>query len=368
MPIVSSAIEHGMAPLLDETVRNDDLDGDHDSLVQLAMHSLESAADTNAAMGALDSLLDVSDSLGIEIAVFKGLAIGARWYPRAELRPAGDVDIVVAPGQRDRVDDLVRVFDHELGDTIAEVVDESRVFDHAVVVDAVAVDVHTDPVKLTLVPRQQDLAWQHTEAIRLPNGRSVRAFDLELSIIHTLINLLRDNVADLLHVYDISLMMDQDPDWDFIADFIAAEGWTDLIRFSLGVACDVLHRPSPLPRDMSTANRSLTKVFWPRQILLKGSDSVVQSLRRQALVSLLVSGRRRELSTPALQRLLPPRRLIDHQSGDSDGSYLSALYRWRREQRAAINRVRPVTTGPGATDGTASIQRPTTTGEPHETL
>ena len=44
MPIVDSAIEHGMAPLLDNAIETAKLPGDHDALIRLAMRRLDSAA------------------------------------------------------------------------------------------------------------------------------------------------------------------------------------------------------------------------------------------------------------------------------------------------------------------------------------
>ncbi len=47
----------------------------------------------------LDQLIDAAESLGIEIAIFKGLAIGSQWYPRPDLRPAVDIDIFIDPAR-----------------------------------------------------------------------------------------------------------------------------------------------------------------------------------------------------------------------------------------------------------------------------
>ena len=111
MPIVNSATEHGLAPLLDDAVRDQGIDGDHEALVNLSMRSLASAGSTQAAIKALDRLVRVSDSLGIEIALFKGLAIGTRWYPRPELRPSVDIDVFVNPDHAHRLGELVEALD-----------------------------------------------------------------------------------------------------------------------------------------------------------------------------------------------------------------------------------------------------------------
>ncbi len=166
----------------------------------------------------------------------------------------------------------------------------------------------------------------------LSDGRTIRTLDLELSIVMALVHLLRDTFADLMHFYDVDLMIDANPDWDFIAAFIEEEGWTDLVRFGLGVVCDVLDRPSPLPRDLGSISRILTAFLWPRRLLLRGTASVVKSHRRQFFSSLLVSGRRREVADALMRRILPPRAIIDYRFPGFDGPYLLALLRWRRSQ------------------------------------
>ena len=73
--------------------------------------------------------------------------------------------------------------------------------------------------------------------------------------------------------------------------------------------------------------------MWPRELLLQGSESHARSLRRQSATGLLVSGLPAATARAYGQRLLPPRSVIDHRSGQTDGLYLTALARWRLAQR-----------------------------------
>ncbi len=368
--LVDSAAEHGVAPLLDEAVRDHGLDGDHDALVQLAMHSLESAADTRAAFEVLGTLLDAGDSLGIDIAVFKGLAIGSRWYPRPELRPANDIDVFVDPDQVDRLGELVERFAAKPGsrETVEGMVAEGRVFEYSLVVDRVAVDLHIDPMNLVVSTRQQQLLWEHTEMIPISDGRTARTLDLELTIVQSLLSLLRDNFADLLHLYDVTLMLDNDPDWDFIEAFVEAEGWTDIVRFSLGFVCDAFERPSPLPRDISISSRMTIGRLWPNRILLEGSESIVRSPRRQSMASLLIAGRRFDVTGAMLQRIFPSRSVIDDRFAESAGPYPVALYRWRRSQQAEAKRFKARAGRTGGADITVPTDRTMDTGAHRETI
>jgi len=342
MSVVESAAEHGLAPLLDDAAQRLDLAGDHDALVNLAMWSLRTRANTVAAAEALSAALDTADAVGLEIAVFKGPSIGLRWYPRPELRPAVDIDVFVKPSQIQLLGTYVDALDssQEARDAIDAMVETGRVFEHTVKVQGVTFDVHVDPMNLVVRSRQDQLVWARTQNIFMPTGREVRALDLELSIVNSLLNAFRDNFADLLHIYDIALMLEHDPDWEFIAEFAETEGWTDLVRVSLGFVCDVLQIPSPLPRATSLSTKIILDAIWPNRILGRGDHSLVTSYRRQSLASLLIAGRRLTVTRALLQRLFPERAVIDLRFPDSTGSYPAALYQWRMEQRRRSQELR----------------------------
>lgn len=342
--VVDSAIEHGVAPLLDDAAQRLNLDGDHDAFIRLAMHSLDSAAAAAAARRALHSLLDTANSLGIELAVFKGVAIASRWYPRPELRPAVDVDVFAAPDQTDRLGDFAEAVSSRPQSRIAvdTMVAEGRVFEYSLVADGVTVDLHLDPMNLVVPIRQRDLLWAKTELIDIGDGKLIRVLDLELSIIQALLHLLRDGFVDLLHAYDLSLMFDDNPDWTFIEEFADAEGLTDAVRFSVDVVCTILNRPPPIRTDISPFNRLLASVAWPNRSRLGGLEAGGDGPHRQSLASLLITGRRREVASALLRRVFPPRAVIDDRSTECDCPYPIALVRWRLAQRAEIKRRRPV--------------------------
>lgn len=336
MPIAVSAIEHGLAPLFDEATQTGNVPGDHDALIQLAVHRLDSAASADAAAEALTELLDAAAVFNIEIGLLKGLAIGARWYATPDLRPAVDIDVFVNPDQTDRLGPFVELLTGrpESRRAVDAMVAEGRVFEYSMRVHGVAVDLHIDPMNLVILTRQRRLVWQRCESLPLPEGPSIKVLDLELSIVQALLHVFRDNFADLLHLCDVNLMIDSRPDWGFIADYAEAEGLTDIVRFSLGFVCDVFDRPSPMPRSISTVNRALIALIWPARIRLEGDDSVARSYRRQSLASLLVEGRRLDVVRALVRRLFPPRIVIDDRFEGCECPYPIALLRWRLAQRA----------------------------------
>jgi hypothetical protein len=213
-------------------------------------------------------------------------------------------------------------------------------------VDGVAIDLHRDPMNMIVPMRNRQLPWERTEWMSIGEGQAIRVLDLETSVLQALLHLFRDNFADLLHIADIGLMMDQEPDWDFVARTAASEGWTDIVRESLGFICDILGRESPLPRTLSVANRALIRAVWPHRIRLEGAASLGRSDRRQSLVSLLIRNRRFDVTRALARRTFPSRMVIEDRFENAGGSYPLALYRWRRSQRAEIVRFREAAARP----------------------
>ena len=274
------------------------MDRDHEALVELAMHSLDSAAEMGAASSALVHLLDVASALNIEVAVFKGVAIATQWYEDPGRRPAADVDVFVNPGDIEQLPALIGAFADrpEAADAVRAMIGEGRVFEYSLLVDGGTIDVHLDPMNLLVPTQQARIMWERTTMVTLADGHTVRTLDLELSVIQLLLNLFRDSFADLLHFHDLDLMLNNEPDWDFIESFVEVEGWTDIVRYALAVGCDVLGRTSPLPRAIARGNRIAIERIWPREVRMAGSDSLAQSQRRQSLVSLLIEHRRRDVA------------------------------------------------------------------------
>ena len=364
--VADSAIEHGVAPLLDHLAQSDEVNGDHNALVKVAVQRLDSVAMATDQTRALATLLQAAQTAGVELAVFKGIAIGGRWYHQADLRPSVDIDVFVNPADAHLMGGFVEAVTGEptSRQVINDMVAEGRVFEHPLIVDGVAIDLHIDPMNLVVPTRQLRLVWERTELVGVPGGRVVRTLDLEMSIVQSLLHAFRDNFADLLHLHDVVLMIDDDPDWEFIESFAATEGWTDIIRFSLAFVCDTYGRTSPLPREISATNRFLVAAFWPARILLRGSDSLARSHHRQTLVSLLVEGRRAEVVGALVRRAFPPRAVVDQRFPGCDCPYPIALLRWRLAQRAELKRRYPRSrwtvarrVGVGASD--AVVEKPT---------
>jgi hypothetical protein len=187
-------------------------------------------------------------------------------------------------------------------------------------------------MNLVLPTLQEHEMWDDTVTVSLPNGLEVRTLSLEWAIIQALLHAFRDNFADLLHIFDLDLMLDDDPDWGRIAEIARSEGWTDIIRYATAFVCDALGRPSPLPRRIARWRLKLIESVWSRDLLLQGADSIVTSMRRQSALDVLTRGRTQELVGAYAKRLTPPREVIDLRAGPTDDPYPVALFRWRLSQ------------------------------------
>ena len=321
--IVESALEHGVGPLLDAAVRRQRIRSDREALLRLTMASLETAARNREATAALAHLVEVADSVGVRLGLLKGLSTGLRWYPDPDLRPAADVDVFVHPDDLPRFGALIGAFDRHVRHepTFRSMVAEGRVFDHQVYSHGIEVDIHSDPINLLLATRQSKLIWQRTERISIPNGPNIAALDRELATIQALVNLMRDNFADLVHLNDARLMLSDSLDWGFIEEFAAEEGLTNIVRHSAGYVSEIFDQTSPFLPPTSAANSALVKVIFPARLRLRGVETTVRNFRRGALVGLAVSGRRRETALSLVQRFFPSRDVIGLRAPEISGPY-----------------------------------------------
>lgn len=178
--------------------------------------------------------------------------------------------------------------------------------------------------------------WDRTVTVALPNGGKVRTLDLEDTVIQALLHLFRDNFADLLHCWDVRLMIEAGPDWDEVERRTAVDGWTDIVRYAAWFVADTFGLAPPLPTSITRWRRAVIEAVWPRDLLLQGARSVTRSDRRQSALSLLTAHRPAALAAAYGRRVFPPRSVIELRSGRSDLSYPVALADWRMRQRRTL--------------------------------
>ncbi len=337
--VVRSAEEHGVAAFLDPIVTERGLATSPPQVKQLlAMNVLETTHENQNAMIAIDQLLDAAATLGIEVAIFKGVAVGSRFHPNPELRRTIDVDAFVDPAHVDRMGDLAIALGatEHFGAAIDAMVAEGRVFEVPLPTNGTVVDLHRDPMNMILPSVREQDRWDRTVTVALPNGGKVRTLDLEDSVIQALLHLFRDNFADLLHCWDVRLMFDAGPDWDEVERRTAVDGWRDIVRYAAWFVADTFGMASPLPTSIARWRRAVIEAVWPRDLLLQGARSVTRSDRRQSALSLLTARRSTALAAAYARRVFPPRSVIELRSGSTGLSYPVALADWRMSQRRTL--------------------------------
>jgi hypothetical protein len=266
--------------------------------------------------------------LGIEVVAIKGVMAEARWYRRVGERPCRDIDLLLAPKDLGRADEVIRVLqpDHPLTSIAPTWVNAGALQAATLAIEDVTVDVHFDPLKLGIPCRQAELVWSRTQREDLPGGGTVRLLDPETALILFLLHLNKDRYRYLLGFVDVQRVLAQEAiDWDFVAGFLAAEGLSTPVALSLEVVRDTLGLAVPaLPHGRGVRAR-VWAVTWRPSIQLRGEEGRRRFRKRQELIPLLATGRVREGLVNARRVLFPPRDLYEIANPGEQGGYLRRL-------------------------------------------
>jgi hypothetical protein len=266
---------------------------------------------------------------GIEILVLKGPALAESVYPHPALRPFGDLDLLVRPADRLRMDAVLRALGHR------RVADEHSwefdvAFDGATVYEAptgVRVDLHwsllTEPRFTWNDPAQADV-WERAVPLTLAETPA-RGLGPEDLVLHLAAHLaVHHSLTGLLRAWDIALILgrDGDLDWDALlaraarwrirrAVFFVLLGVRD--RFAIPVPPRVLNRLRPAgPRAALLA------------ALMRGTGA--ERLQRlEHLVSLLLVDRGRDVAATLRRAVWPAADWMRARYGRADGTR-PALY------------------------------------------
>lgn len=332
---IDSAEEHQVAALVGDVVTEAGYPIEHDLVARLTADTLAVEAEFAAAASTASRICHVASDLDIEIATFKGQAIAKRFYPIPNHRPSIDVDVFVGPLDTHRLPDLVTALGASADDAAAidGMIHADRVFEASFELDGVLVDIHRDPMNMMILSPDEQDRWDRTTTFSLPDGTAARTLDLEDTVIQALLHLFRDNFADLLHVNDVRLMMARSPDWEVIDARATDGGYRDLIRFATWFVADQLAEDSPLPTEISRWRKLIIGGVWRPSLLLTAHNSHTHSLRRQFVLGALMDESPAAIGRSYLERLFPPRAVIDHRFEPDAGPYPVALARWRLAQR-----------------------------------
>jgi hypothetical protein len=333
MPLVLLASDHRMTGLLWSWARTRPVDPEVKGW--LAKRDLRSQAHLKRVWRVLDSTVSRLHAAGIEVATVKGVTTEARWYRRPGERPCSDVDLLLAPHQRQRVEDAVRLLqpDHPWMPFVGEMADSDGLEAVTLRVDGLEVDLHLDLFKLGIPTRQARTIWARTETFDLPNGDYVRVLDDTTALMHLLVHLNKDRFQRLLGYADVARIIGAGGvEWDRFDRQIQAEGLAVPVLCTLAVVIDELGLEFPGTLRHPRGPRAATwAVLWPRGVRLRGSEGRMRYRQRQNWLPLLARGRAPEAFKAWARVLAPPAPAVDARYSQLTGPYVWKLLRGRLE-------------------------------------
>jgi Uncharacterised nucleotidyltransferase len=319
MPLLRSALAHGMAGLLLSEVERTDPPWRRIALAVLMARQSAVQAWHERLWAGLASISAVFDDAGIEVAIAKGIAAEARWYARTGERPCSDLDLLLSPAQVARIDDIIAAIEpsHPLSGKVRRLAERGLLQSIDLEYKGIPIDLHWDILKLGIPSRNRQAIWDRTVPFPLPDGRSIRALDAECSYVHFLVHLNKDRFRRLLGFVDVARIYQQED-----LDHAAVERLvrTDGIEASVGASWDVVVQTLGLPvrnEIHAPAVRSLIwRVAWRPAVRLRATESTIRFRRRQWLIAALSRGRALEALWCWARQSFPPADLLAYVHSD----------------------------------------------------
>lgn len=106
--LVNSAERHALAPLVYYHLSQSGLEYPRDTSMELRALTLRHRISDKIRSSVLQDLLNALQGAGIEVAVLKGAALAHIIYPKAELRPMRDLDVLVDPQRANEAQELLK--------------------------------------------------------------------------------------------------------------------------------------------------------------------------------------------------------------------------------------------------------------------
>lgn len=327
--LLASAWDHRMQGLLWDAVRREELRVGHQHRIRLAGAFLQTKARHRRLWESLDAVTTALDAIGVEVAVAKGVAAEARWYPGMGTRPSADLDLLVPPWAVERSRDIVVTIEpgHVLADSIVPLVRSGDLQSVDLVDEAgTSIDLHFDILKVEVATRRPEVIWERTVGLDTPGGTQVRTLDAEMSLVHFLLHINKDRFAHLLAFADIvRIVQTETLDWDFIDSFVRHEGLDTHVYQTLETVMTTIGLPAPHhPRSGPWRSR-LWRVLWPERIRLRGGIGRVRRHRRQYWIGATARGRLGEAAIRWGRRMFPAKTLLPYYFPRDRGPYLVHL-------------------------------------------
>jgi hypothetical protein len=304
--LLPSAAEHRMSGLLWSRVRSGEIELPFDDALVLATRDVTVRNRHRQLEETLGEVIDQLDERGIAVAALKGVTAEHRWYDRVGERPCIDVDLLLAPDDRSRIEEVVDAlcpsYPGRVG--LGHRVDTGRQQGATLNVGDVAVDLHIEVPKLGVPSRATELIWSRTVPYALPAGGTVRVLDPEAQLYSFLTHVIKDRLSTLLGFVDIvRLVQREELDWEVVRTLARVEGLELPLRLTL--AAVFTHLGLPIPANgLGTTRRAapVWRTLCRASVVLDGPPQRGQRPRRLLLMPLVIRGRRVEVVRWLLRR------------------------------------------------------------------
>lgn len=219
----------------------------------------------------LRGLLARFDEESIPSILLKGPAVAARYYPRPELRPYGDIDLLVRDADEERTHELLEARGFEL---TGGGHDDPLHHDHAKFQsiferqDGCVVEIHRDHLQIGLRPLSLDEVWHRAQPA--PGDLAARVLDDHDQFVLLAVHLQRHNFERLVWFKDLDLMVRRVAfDWKRVESIARLEGCLSSVGYVLSLLTEVLGTPLPEGARAIVAQRGLLSrtsdaLLWPR--------------------------------------------------------------------------------------------------------
>lgn len=235
----------------------------------------------------LGALLATLDQHSVPSILLKGPAVAVRYYPRPELRPYGDIDLLVRDADEECAHEILESRGFEL---TGGGHDDPLHHDHAKFQsifqrrDGCVVEIHRDHLQIGLRPLSLDEVWHRAQPA--PGGLAARVLDDHDQFVLLAVHLQRHNFERLVWFKDLDLMVRRVAfDWRRIESIARVEGCLSSVGYVLSLLADVLGTPLPEGARAIVAKRGLfdrasQALLWPRSRVLSLEPHRQWRLRR----------------------------------------------------------------------------------------
>jgi hypothetical protein len=337
--VVRSAEEHRMAGIL-KSATDRGLAAEASAIARLNRADALGWARNRMLLDAAKVIATKAKELDVDIFFIKGIANEARWYTRMGERPAWDIDLILAPWHRSRLEELLRSLQprHSLLNE-PEALRSSRLQSIDFGFHDLPVDLHLDALKLEVASTPNAaLIFDRAYDLTLDESGSIPVLGAEASLVLAALHLNKDRFRYLLSYVDLCRIA-RDPAVNLTGALQLAEalGLARSFRSTLAIAAEDLGVPAP---GGFVANDRLWNLAWPASIRLLGSESEVRFRYRQFLLPLMEGGRWGEVLTSWWHRIFPPMYEVRRNFPSESGPYVLRLIRGRVRNRQDRRRQR----------------------------